>query len=150
MPDSSKSPPSIRQVLETSIYANDLDAAKAFYSDLMGFHLFMEETGRHLFYRVGNSLLFIFAPEASHLPTPPHQGIPIPTHGAHGQGHVAFLIERKDLNHWRDYLISNQIEIETEIAWPHNGHSIYFRDPANNSLEVATPGLWKHILQPSE
>ena len=34
--------------------------------------------------------------------------------------------------------------IEKTIAWPQGGHSVYFRDPAGNSLEVASPLIW-HI-----
>ena len=29
-----------------------------------------------------------------------------------------------------------------EVPWPEGGRSIYFRDPAGNSLELAPPTLW--------
>jgi hypothetical protein len=32
--------------------------------------------------------------------------------------------------------------IEKEFGWPRGGRSIYFRDPAGNSVELVTPGLW--------
>jgi catechol 2,3-dioxygenase-like lactoylglutathione lyase family enzyme len=27
-------------------------------------------------------------------------------------------------------------------GWPRGGESVYFRDPDDNLLELATPGLW--------
>ena len=32
--------------------------------------------------------------------------------------------------------------IEQEVDWPRGGRSFYFRDPAGNSLELATPRIW--------
>jgi catechol-2,3-dioxygenase len=34
------------------------------------------------------------------------------------------------------------VPIEIEITWPGGGHSIYFRDPAGNSIELATAKTW--------
>ncbi len=34
------------------------------------------------------------------------------------------------------------IEIESEVHWPNGGRSIYFRDPAGNSLECAEAKIW--------
>ena len=31
---------------------------------------------------------------------------------------------------------------EADFRWPTGARSIYFRDPAGNSLECAEPGLW--------
>ena len=35
------------------------------------------------------------------------------------------------------------VAIETMIDWPHGRRSVYFRDPAGNSLEFATPRMWR-------
>ena len=32
--------------------------------------------------------------------------------------------------------------IEKEVEWPKGGRSLYFRDPAGNSVELVTPGVW--------
>ncbi len=32
--------------------------------------------------------------------------------------------------------------IESEGRWPGGGYSIYFRDPAGNSIELATAAVW--------
>jgi hypothetical protein len=34
------------------------------------------------------------------------------------------------------------IPIEREVEWEEGGHSIYFRDPAGNVVELAPPSLW--------
>lgn len=66
----------------------------------------------------------------------------IPPHGAKGPGHVAFSILPEELQAWRDHLESHGIAIETEVQWGSRGRSIYFRDPAGNSLEVGSPAMW--------
>jgi predicted enzyme related to lactoylglutathione lyase len=34
------------------------------------------------------------------------------------------------------------VAIEKIVDWPGGGRSLYFRDPAGNSLELATPRIW--------
>jgi catechol 2,3-dioxygenase-like lactoylglutathione lyase family enzyme len=34
------------------------------------------------------------------------------------------------------------IVIEADFEWPQGGRSIYFRDPAGNSIEIANPKIW--------
>ena len=41
-------------------------------------------------------------------------------------------------------LAEQRVAIEREVDWPGGGFSLYFRDPAGNSLELATPRLWFH------
>jgi catechol 2,3-dioxygenase-like lactoylglutathione lyase family enzyme len=43
---------------------------------------------------------------------------------------------------WRERLEAHGVAIESVARWPRGGRSIYFRDPAGNSLELATPDLW--------
>jgi hypothetical protein len=32
--------------------------------------------------------------------------------------------------------------VESKVVWPLGGHSLYFRDPDNHVVELATPGIW--------
>jgi catechol 2,3-dioxygenase-like lactoylglutathione lyase family enzyme len=34
------------------------------------------------------------------------------------------------------------VDIEAEVVWPTGGRSLYFRDPAGNSIELITRGSW--------
>jgi catechol 2,3-dioxygenase-like lactoylglutathione lyase family enzyme len=56
--------------------------------------------------------------------------------------HVAFAIDADALAPWEAHLGTNDIAIEGRTDWPRGGKSIYFRDPDNHLLELATPGLW--------
>jgi len=66
----------------------------------------------------------------------------VPGHGARGPGHAAFAVAEEDLDRWAARLAEKRIPIEGEVRWPGGGRSIYFRDPAGNSLELATPRIW--------
>jgi catechol 2,3-dioxygenase-like lactoylglutathione lyase family enzyme len=138
MPQSSLSPAG---VLETVLYAMDIDAAEAFYRDVLGLLPFAKVSGRHLFFRCAEQVLLIFNPDATTIP-PPAGALPVPTHGARGAGHVCFRASANDLDTWRRHLQANDVAIEADFAWPNGGRSIYFRDPAGNCLEFAEPRIW--------
>ena len=53
-------------------------------------------------------------------------------------------MERVDLPRWREKLVAHGVAIEHEQGWENGAQSIYFRDPAGNSLELATPRLWEN------
>ena len=127
----------IEALVETSLYADDLDAAEAFYVDILGLSAMGREAGRHVFFQAGPAnMLLVFRPEAT------LRGDVLPAHGAQGPGHVAFGIAAEQLEPWRERLTSHGIAIEKEVTWPRGGRSLYFRDPAGNSVELVTPGLW--------
>ena len=124
-------------VLETSLYADDLHRAEAFYSTVLDLELDSKEDGRHLFFRCGHAMLLIFNPKVT-----AHQTGPVPPHGATGPGHVAFSVDASDLEGWIEQIERRGVEVEARIDWPGGGRSIYFRDPAGNSLELTTPQIW--------
>ena len=66
---------------------------------------------------------------------------PLP-HGADGPGHICFRASGAEIDEWRGHLSENGVEIEMDFEWPQGGRSIYFRDPAGNSLEFAEPRIW--------
>jgi catechol 2,3-dioxygenase-like lactoylglutathione lyase family enzyme len=62
---------------------------------------------------------------------------------------MAFQVAKEDLNVWRRHFLKKGVPIESEVTWPNGAHSIYFRDPAGNSLELATPNMWNPLPTPS-
>ncbi|MFM9941811.1 MAG: VOC family protein [Hyphomicrobiaceae bacterium] len=129
-------------ILETVLYATDLDAIEAFYRDVLGMEPFSRAPGRQVFYRCGEQVLLIFNPDAT-VKLPPPQGLPVPPHGAPGPGHVCFRATDREINAWRERLESKGVAVEADFIWPASGgRSIYFRDPAGNCLEFAEPKIW--------
>lgn len=125
------------RVLETCLYVDDLDAAERFYSTVLGLELDAKVPGRHVFFRCGNAVFLLFDPRATSQP-----GGNLPSHGARGPGHVAFAATPAEMTAWRQHLRREGIPIDAEVTWPGGGQSIYFRDPAGNILEFATPSVW--------
>lgn len=125
------------RVLESCLYVDDLAAAQEFYSQVLGLAIHSQVPGRHIFFHCGDGMFLVFSPNATSKP-----GGDVPTHGAYGPGHIAFGIQEADLLDWRAHLVKHGVAIETEITWPSGGRSIYFRDPAGNSVELATAKTW--------
>lgn len=128
-------------ILETILYAADPDACAAFYTRLFGFPEQRRVAGRFAFLRTVNQMLLIFAPGPT---ADPQNQSGIPTHGATGPGHICFrAADADDLAHWKQRLADLSIPVEHEHDWPGGGRSVYFRDPAGNSVEIAEARIWK-------
>jgi catechol 2,3-dioxygenase-like lactoylglutathione lyase family enzyme len=127
----------IRAVVETAIYVDDLQAAEAFFGTILGLRVIGKEPGRHVFFQVGDrGVLLAFRAEST------LKGDPLPAHGASGPGHFALGIDAEALDAWRKHLQTHGVRVEKEVEWPKGGKSFYFRDPAGNSVELVTPGVW--------
>jgi len=129
-------------ILETGIYADDLDAAEGFYAGLLGLPVVLREAGRHVFLRCGRGMLLVFRPAASETGPDPGSPYPVPPHGARGPGHVCFAASGAEIEGWAACLPANGHAVEADFRWPTGARSIYVRDPAGNSVEFAEPHLW--------
>lgn len=134
--------PGINGVLETSLYVDNLEAAERFYGRILGLPKIYSVPGRQLVFRCDSGVLLIFDPSQTERNQMTINGGVIPLHGARGTGHMAFRVPKERLDAWRDRLLANGVAIESEVNWSNGAHSIYFRDPAGNSLEFATPDIW--------
>jgi catechol 2,3-dioxygenase-like lactoylglutathione lyase family enzyme len=128
-------------ILETVLYARDLDAIEDFYLRVLGLEPFAAAVGRHVFFKCGKQMLLIFNPSVTRN-APGPAALPVPQHGAEGHGHVCFRASSDEIAQWRSKLEAQDIAIEADFAWPGGGRSIYFRDPAGNCLEFAEPRIW--------
>jgi catechol 2,3-dioxygenase-like lactoylglutathione lyase family enzyme len=124
------------RVLETVLYVDDLAAAERFYGGVLGLAVDSRRPGLFCFFRVGGAMLLLFDPKASAV------GRDVPAHGARGPGHACFAVPEAELDGWRRHLEAQGVAVEHEQVWPRGGRSFYFRDPAGNSLELATPRIW--------
>ena len=129
-------------ILETAIYADDIDAAETFYGGVLGLEKISRAGNRHVFFRCGNSVLLVFNPTETVKPPAPDAKLPVPPHGARGNGHVCFRASEAEIDGWKERLNEAGVAIEAEFEWPQGGRSIYMRDPAGNSVEFANPAIW--------
>lgn len=131
----------IEGILETALYADDLDAAEAFYGGVLGLEKIQRNGDRHVFFRCGPGVLLIFNAAATENAGPASR-FPVPAHGARGPGHTCFRVRGAQLDAMAAKLKAAGIGIEADFRWPNGARSIYFRDPAGNSLECAEPAIW--------
>ena len=130
------------RILETALYAENLAETADFYSQVLGLERFAEAAGRHVFFRAQGQVLLLFKPSATRMPPSPDARLAVPPHGAEGPGHICFAATAAEIDGWIEHLASHRVEIESTVEWPGGGRSIYFRDPAGNSLEFAEAGIW--------
>jgi catechol 2,3-dioxygenase-like lactoylglutathione lyase family enzyme len=126
------------QLSEAALYTGDLDAAKRFYHDVLGLEIVSSMEDRGISFRCGETVLLVFDPERTRIPD-----AGVPTHGAQGEGHIAFVVEDSEIDPWRARLTERGVAIEAEVDWPSGGRSLYFRDTAGNVVELAPPSLWR-------
>jgi catechol 2,3-dioxygenase-like lactoylglutathione lyase family enzyme len=124
-------------ILETALYGPDVNALEAFYTRVLGLKTIQKLGPQGWALACGPSVLLLFNPRL----TARQQG-EVPSHGADGRGHIAFSIDPAEFDAWRRHLIRCAVTVESEVDWPRGGQSIYFRDPAGNSIELTTVATW--------
>jgi catechol 2,3-dioxygenase-like lactoylglutathione lyase family enzyme len=133
--------PRLNGILETSLYTDDMERARAFYENVLGLKAIFSDNRLRAYGVADRDVLLIFrrgsARDATRLP-----GGVIPGHDGAGPLHVAFAIAREEFGRWEERLKAHAVEIEGYTDWKRGGRSLYFRDPDGHLLELATPGLW--------
>jgi catechol 2,3-dioxygenase-like lactoylglutathione lyase family enzyme len=126
----------IRQIKETCLYVSDLERTEYFYHQLLGFPQIGRVEGRHVFFRVGPSVLLCFIAEVTRADTqlPPHYG--------QGQLHVAFEVSPEEYEDCKERIMKKGIKIIHEQEWRKGIFSFYFRDFDGNLLEIVPGGMW--------
>ena len=119
-----------------ALYVADPARSERWYREVLGLESFSSVEGRHTFFRCGGRVLLIFHPQRT------LESTEVPPHGCTGPGHVAFRVPEEELPAWRDHLARHGVAIEQEVEWPRGGRSLYLRDPAGNSVELAPARIW--------
>ncbi|MCY3970973.1 MAG: VOC family protein, partial [Acidobacteria bacterium] len=86
-------------VLEACLYVDDLEAAEAFYTEILGLTLHSKLDGRHVFFRCGSQMVLLFNPETTSDPDLTLRGLGL--HGSRGPGHLAFGVTEDEIDLWR-------------------------------------------------
>ena len=133
--------PRLDRVIETCLYVDDLDRAGLFYENVLGLTA-MTGDQRFRAYDVGGKSVLLLFRRGATLKTVHMPGGTIPPHDGHGPLHLAFAVAADDLARWETHLAAHGVVIEGRTDWSAGGHSVYFRDPDQHLIELATPGLW--------
>ncbi len=128
----------LTHILESCLYVDDLDESERFYRDVLGLRHWSRKASIFTFFKLEGGMLLLFRPDTGEAPSE------IPAHGAIGPGHLCFSAKNDELPGWREHLEAHGVVIEHEHTWPTGGRSIYFRDPAGNSIEIGSPSMWAY------
>ncbi|MDT8305018.1 MAG: VOC family protein [Anaerolineae bacterium] len=135
----------VQGVAEAVLYVDDLAAATAFYRDVLGLPVTLTFSDTSFLQAGPHSSLILFDREQLRV-----RRSAIPHHGTVGPGHVALSMEYDCVDEWRQRLQRHGIAIEHEQRWPQGTYSLYFRDPAGNSVELIDdrhyPQLWERLM----
>lgn len=133
--------PKLDGVLETALYTDDMERARAFYEGTLGLAPIFSDSRLTAYGVAKSSVLLVFKRGAAKS-TVTMPGGTIPGHDGSGPLHVAFAIGKDELAEWEKHLAAHGVAVEGATNWSRGGRSIYFRDPDEHLLELATPGLW--------
>lgn len=129
-------------VAEAVLYVADLERATRFYTEVLGLPLTASFNDARFLQTGARSTLILFNVEGIEKRTSA-----IPSHGARGRGHLALAIPPEEMDAWRERLRAHGVEIEHEQDWSLGTHSIYFRDPDQNSLELIDARHYQLVWQ---
>ena len=130
--------PRFEGVLETCLYhgSGERDRIEGFYGETLGLAA-VARWPDGVAYRVGAAVLLLF--DRDRLAD--REG-PIAEHGGTGPGHACLLTDSDGYERWRRRLEARAVEITHEHEWNGGLRSLYFKDPADNLLEIAEGDLW--------
>jgi len=134
--------PQVQQIMETALYVADLDRAERFYRDLFSFKTIFSVDRLRVLSVHDRQVLLLFTKGGTTNGADTPNGF-IPGHDGDGRLHTAFAISPVEIDSWRATLNSKNIAIESETRGPMGtGHAMYFRDPDQHLIELATPSIW--------
>lgn len=134
--------PRINRLLETAIYVDDLELAAQFYDRVFGLEPLLREQ-RVVAYDAGSSTVLLLFKRGVSMTGQSLPGGFIPAHDGWGPIHFCFAIDAEQVPLWEARLVQLGVPVESRMAWPSGGKSIYFRDPDQHLIELASPGVWR-------
>ncbi len=126
----------IKQVKETCLYVKDLERSKKFYHDILGLQVYSMVENRHVFFKVGPSMLLCFQPEVTKAEKN------LPPHFAYGIQHIALEVSPDTYTKWKAALQQKGVAVIHEQHWKASLYSLYFKDPDGHLIEIVPEGIW--------
>ncbi len=146
--------PRVSEVVETCLHVADVETSARFYERIFGFERMAGDDRfcalavtpkasreKHEAPCAWRSVLLLFLRGGSVQPIAVPGGL-IPPHDGAGRLHFAFAIPAEDFEPWQERLAELGVAIESHVRWESGGQSLYFRDPDDHLVELATPGIW--------
>lgn len=125
------------KIKETCLYVHDLEKIRQYYHEMLELPIINYDPGKHIFFRLGSSVLLCFNPEDSRHKISP------PGHYGEGKQHLAFEVSQDDYNKAKADIIAKGIRVIDEVEWKSGAKSFYFEDPEGNILEILPDkGVW--------
>lgn len=134
--------PPILRIAEAVLYVDDLQEATRFYTEILDLPLSASFPDAAFLQTGRNSTLILF----DRRKLQERESV-IPSHGSRGAGHVALAVPEDKMDDWRSRLIAAEVPIEHEQQWPQGTRSIYFRDPAGNSVELIEAAHYQRVWE---
>lgn len=128
----------LTHLAETSLNVENLERSRQFYQRVFGLKVLLEEDRLVGLELPGSAVLML---SAGYGPKYPAQAGEISTH-------LSFSVAAHALQEWERHLMMNGVVIESRVMQADGGISLYFRDPDEHSLEVATSALSPQELSP--
>lgn len=124
------------QIKEICLYVRNLDKTERFYAGKLGLKVISRVEDRHVFFRVGESVLLCFNPRVTKLEAK------LPPHFAEGKQHFAFEVAAEEYEKTRSDFEKRGVEIICDYEWRPGVKSFYFEDPDGHVGEVVPTGMW--------
>lgn len=131
----------ITHLAESALYVDDLDRSVSFYRRLMEFPVVLQNERFCVLRLSAQQVLLLFRRGSSLSPTQLPGGL-VPAHDGQGPLHICFGIAAEAVKDWEERLRVQGIAVESEVRWPSGAISLYFRDPDQHAVELATPGVF--------
>lgn len=134
--------PAITHLAESALYVDDLDRAVAFYTGLFELPVLVRDDRFCALRITAQQVLLLFRRGVSFQPTTLLGGT-VPAHDGNGPLHLCFGIAADTVADWEERLSVLHIAVESRVRWPSGAISLYFRDPDQHAVELATPGVFE-------
>ena len=133
--------PEVQGLGEAALHVEDPGRSARFYQDIFGFRK-IKGDDRFVALRITSAQVLLLFRKGGTLEPVRVPGGVIPPHDGEGRLHLAFTISAADWNPWQEHLRARGVAIESVVNWGPGLRSLYFRDPDEHLVELATPGLW--------